>query len=203
MMVFMQGILEYDESELENDRLQLKSKGPHKKHLLKEIASLEQQYFISCHHRLVQMLKVTDKACTKHISVNDMLSIFNELKIPLSQAASELLIGILEIDSDGLLKYDQLLSGKILQQAEDYFERFDTELMHENVVQNTCSGDMSTEFQLKEYIAPSSMTGKSGIIADKHVQDELKQFNSLIDYCKENGIMLHRRLAEKGMCIYE
>ena len=175
-----------------------------KKHVVKEVTLLE-RHLVTNRHRLVQMLTSADRLANKFISVSDMLSILSKLKIPVSQATTELLLDILEIDDNGLLNYSQLLNGMLLKKVEDHFKRHSFELIENNSSNAVdCDDKGSLKMPFEKYNVPSSMDGKNGALAGKFKQDELKQFNSLIAYCEENGIVLDWKLAEKGivtMCV--
>ena len=179
-----------------------KTKIQHRKQVLKEVTLLEQH--LGTHRpRLVQMLTSADKLNNKCISVNDMLSIFSKMKIPVSQATIELMLDVLVIDDHGLLNYNQLLNGEVLRKVEEHFQQYDFKLTEDEtvnpVIKESFSGDISTLLELDKHEAPSTMGGRNGALADEWKQEELKQFTLLIDYCKENGIILDWKLAEKGI----
>lgn len=164
-------------------------------HVLQELAFLEQN-LITHRDCLVRMLASADKLSNKCISVNDMLSILRKIDVPLSQNAVKVLLEILKKgDNDGLLNYSLLLDGGILRKVEQNFQQLGFEPL------NRENSDLNVEddLHLKKYSQPSSMNGKNGALTDKRKQEELKQFTSLMVYCKENGTALNQKLAEKGI----
>ncbi len=48
-------------------------------------------------------------------------------------------------------------------------------------------------------VNPSTMIGYHGHLADVYKKEEIRQFQDLISFCKNNGIHLDQSLAEKGM----
>ena len=186
---------EIEEEPIENDKCLLRQK----KHVLKEVALLD-RYLTTRRHQLIQMFASADRLTKKCISVSDLTSILNKLKIPVSQATLELLLDILEIGDSGLINYSQLLDGVLVKKVENHFQRRSFVGSNPNPEYDGTSIDGASEVHvpLKRYNTPSSMDGKNGTLAGEIREEELKQFNSLIAFCKENEIVLDWKLAEKG-----
>lgn len=162
-----------------------------------------QQFLDVNRMRLVSLLMTIDKAHTRFISVSVMLGVMNKLKAPLSQAAIEILLQVLDIREDGLLDYQQLINGCVLRAVEEHFKRLEEELIVEEVdeVLPASSEDlwkMKTADLEKKHSNPSTLTGKHGVMVQDYKQEEIKQFSKLIEYCKENGIVLNWQVAERG-----
>lgn len=169
-----------------------------KSHVLREITQLE-HHLVTHRPRLVQMLTSADKQNNRSISVHDMLSIFSKMKIQMSQQTIEILLDILKIDG-GLVRYDELLQGGILRKVTRHFQQYDSEWIPPKKA-TSIAGSISSDntlLQLEEQISPSTMDGKIGILADEYKQEELKQFASLLEFCKGKGITLDWKLAERG-----
>lgn len=179
-----------------------KSKFQYERQVLKEVTQLEQHLVIH-RHRLVQMLTLADKLCNKHVHVNDLLNILSKLNIQTSHATVEVLLNVLVVSDNGLVNYSQLLRGGILRRVREYFQQLASEpTYHEKfnpVDEESSIDDISTQLQLEKYNTPSSMSGRNGILADETREEELKQFTLLIDYCRDNGVILDWKLAEQGM----
>ena len=173
--------------------------------MLKEITLME-KYLTKYRFRLVQLLSSADRKRNCTISVSDMLSVINKLKIPLSQAAIELLLKVLVIDDDGHLNYQQLLNGEILRMVDSYFQR--ESASNERTTDSQKDREVfvsSSEEELAHLNKPvvgSTLSGEKGTLADAYKEEELRQFKALVECCKKNGIVLDWHLAEKGMIMY-
>ena len=182
----------------------------YKKQMLKEITTLE-QYLIRYRQRLVTSLMMADKERDGHITVNELLSILAKLRVPVSQSAIELLITAVGMTEDGRIAYKMLLSGGLVKLVEAYFQKIDVEITvgsatecaestHKSLSRtptSDVSGEGGSDIHQK-YAAPSTLGGETGKLADAYKQEELRQFNALITYCQEKGIVLTTDLAEKG-----
>ena len=167
--------------------------------VLRELTQLE-HHLVTHRPRLMHMLTSADKQGNKNISVHDMLNILSKMKIQLSQQTIEILSDILEVDG-GLVRYDELLQGGILRKVIGSFQQLDSEWIPQksaNSIACSISSD-NTLLQLEKQTSPSTMDGKNGILADEYKLEELKRFTSLLEFCKERGIILDQKLAEKGM----
>ena len=61
-----------------------------------------------------------------------------------------------------------------------------------------CTTDESKENEADKRIH-STLGGRHGDLAETYKQEEIRQFDSLISYCKDHGIILDKSLAEKGI----
>ena len=174
-----------------------------KRQMMREIVQLE-EYLANNRRRVISLLATVDKTHTRFITVSDMLSVMNKLKAPLSQAAIETLLQVLEIREDGLLDYQQLINGGIHTMVEEHFQRLEAELVSdEGNKQEECvvcedEWSMKAADVAKKHGGPGTLQGEHGILAEQYKQEEVKQFSKLINYCKENGIVLNWQVAEKG-----
>ena len=171
--------------------------------MIREVTQLE-EYLANNRRRVISLLATVDKTHTRFITVNEMLSVMNKLKAPLSQAAIETLLQVLEIREDGLLDYQQLISGGIRAVVEEHFERLEAGLVDKEDVTQDDSKVSEDEWTMKaadvekKHGAPSTLQGEHKILTEQYRQEEVKQFSKLINYCKENGIVLNWQVAEKG-----
>lgn len=176
--------------------------------MIKEITLVE-HHLASHRQRFVSLLAAADKMRTRFIIVSDMLSVMNKMKAPLSQAATEILLQVLDIRDDGHMDYQQLMNGGILRAVEDHFQQLEADMAADDEPEHsveTSSSDnvwtMKAADLEKKHGAPSTLLGCNGIHADQYKQEEVKQFSLLINHCKDNGILLNWQLAEKGTWKY-
>ena len=166
--------------------------------ILEEITQLE-QHLVTHRPLFIHMLTSADKLGNKSIGVNDMLNIFNKMKIQLSQETIEVLLDTLEVD-DGLLRYNEFLKGEILRRVKRSFQQQDSKWIHNKMAQSIAGNTSrdSTLLQLGKQ-SLSTMDEKNGMLSNEYKQEELKQFALLLDFCKGKGITLDWKMAEKGM----
>lgn len=122
----------------------------------------------------------------------------------MSQQTTEVLLDMLEID-DGLLRYEELLKGGLVRTVKRSFQQQDSEMESQKITHST-PGNISldkTQLQSEKEKTLSTMDGKKGIIASEYKEEELKQFMSLLDFCKGKEITLDWKMAEKGMKDFE
>ena len=186
--------------EEETDKLQVGTartyyKVQSKARIIEEITRLE-QHLITHRPLFVHMLTSADKLGNKSIRVNDMLNIFNRMKIQLSQETTEVLLDTLEVD-DGLLRYNEFLKGEILRRVKRSFQRQDSKWTHNKIAQSI-AGNISRDSPLLQ-LGKQSLSTMDEKNAKEYKQEELKQFALLLDFCKGKGITLDWKMAEKGM----
>ena len=180
----------------------------YKKQILKEVLQLE-QHLAKHRQRLVTLLMAVDKNRDYLITTEEFLMIVDKLRAPISQDALEILLTA--TTQDNQLDYRMLLSGSLWKAVNDHFQNREEESavsaasMSENSskelqdLQATDSKDVLRTSQRQ--LAPSTMDGQNGELSDAYKLAELKQFDALITYCKDNGIILNYDTAEKGMQI--
>lgn len=178
-----------------------------KNQIIKEIVLIE-SHLARHRQRLVSLLAGTGDMHTRCIKVCDMLLILEKIKTPLSQETVEILLQVLDIQSDGHMDYYQLLNGRIMKAIEEHFKQLEANLHADDKIHHSLekvSSDisaMSTMDLEKKYGAPSTLLGCAGTFVEDYKHEEVKQFSLLIDYCKENGIFLDCQVAEKGRIVY-
>lgn len=190
--------MEHKNKQTERDLMECKKfKLQCEKHVIREVTLLE-QHLVTRHHLLVRMFTLADKLCNNHIHMNDMLNVFSKLKIPVSQATAEVLLGILVVDDDGLVNYIQLLRGGISRKVQEYFQQLGSKQKDFNDINKQNFVAISRQLQLEKHNTLSSISGRSGVLASENQEEELLQFTALLDYCRNNGVILDWKLAEQG-----
>ena len=178
----------------------------YKKRILKEVSLLE-QHLAKHRQRLVTLLMGVDKNRDYFITTEEFLMIVDKLRAPISQDALEILLSA--TTQDNQLDYRILLSGSLWKAVNDHFQQREVEdavstaSMSKNSskelqdLQATDTKDVSGTSQRQ--LAPSTMDGQNGELSDAYKLAELRQFDALVAYCKDNGIILNYDTAEKGM----
>ena len=185
-----------------------KRRSRYKKQMLKEVSLLE-QHLTKHRQRLAVLLMTVDRNRDYLITVDEFLIIMDKLKVPISQAAMEVVLTAVHTTKDGQLDYRILLNGSLLKTVDDHFqcteveitistadEHLGQELQGEEEAQ---AMDTNGPHDLQRHLPPSTMDGENGRLSDDYKQDELRQFNALTAYCKAKGIVLSCDSAEKGI----
>ena len=60
------------------------------------------------------------------------------------------------------------------------------------------SPQSSQSIRMRQHIAPSTLHGSTAQRVDHYRQEELKQFQNLLHYCRSHGIVLNQSLLERG-----
>ncbi len=177
-----------------------------KQQTIKEITKLY-HFLLANRQRFVSLLTTVDKARMRLVSVSDMLNVFSKIKAPLSQAILEILLQVLNINQEGVFDYQQLINGSVLKGVDELFKKQEAELITKLEEESKREKPVSATEDVwvkktadleKKYGALSTLTGEHGMKVDINKQEEVSQFSKLINYCKENGIVLNWQIAEKG-----
>lgn len=181
-----------------------KRKSKHKTQMLKEVSVLE-QHLTKRRQRLAVLLMMADKNRDYLITVDEFLVIMDKLRVPISQAAMEVVLTAIRTTKDSQLDYRVLLNGSLLKTVSDYFQRTEVEITVSTAAASELqvhgeaqAMDTNGHCDQQRHLTPSTMDGENGKLSDDYKQEELRQFNALITYCKDNGIVLSCDSAEKG-----
>ena len=168
--------------------------------MLKEVALLE-RYLTKYRPRLVALLMSIDKSHDYCIFSSDLVAILRKMKAPISETCVSTFLDALPRVKTGRIDYRILLNGLLGELLQKHFKAVDEkegetaagEADHERVDESE-----SEVLSLEKHTAQSTLDGASGEMADEYKQEELRQFQKLIAYCKEHGIVLDWSLAETG-----
>ena len=186
-----------------------KRKSKHKTQMLKEVSLLE-QCLTKRRQRLAVLLMMADKNRDYLITVDEFLVIMDKLRVPISQAAMEVVLTAIRTTKNSQLDYRVLLNGSLLKIVSDYLQRTEVEITVSTAAASEHSGqelqvhgeaqamDTNGHCDQQRCLTPSTMDGENGKLSDDYKQEELRQFNALITYCKDNGIVLSCDSAKKG-----
>ena len=144
--------------------------------------------------RFVSLLTLHDPAGTGRISIEELESVLQKMCPCISQESMELILKG-QVGEDGTIDYRPLLKGGLLQCVENYFE------MEKSLIVSAVDSTTAAE---KEVVptdtveAQCTMSGERGALATAYKDEERRQFEVLLKFCRERGIILDRQLLEKG-----
>ena len=173
-----------------------------KRHMLKVTISL-----ITClthgKQRFVTLLRLRDRAGENCLPAEQLGDVIRKMRPPITQDALDFILNCLPSVRDGKLDYRPLINGDILQHVEDYFKSINERRDEDNVYQSTekidsesIDGDSSC--QEERGSRRSTLGEKLGHLCVEYQEEELKQFEALLDFCKERGITLDENLLNRG-----
>ena len=145
--------------------------------------------------RFVSLLTLHDPAGTGRISLEELESVFLKICPSLSQESMELILKGLQVDNEGTIDYRPLLKGGLLQSVEKYFET-ERSLVVGAVDSTTAAEKKVVPVETAE--TRGTMKGARGALATAYKDEEGRQFEVLLEFCRERGIVLDKQLLEKG-----
>ena len=155
--------------------------------------------------RFVTLITLHDPAGSGYISSEDLESIIHKMKPPICQDSLNVILKSLPASEteDGKLDYRPLIKGSIVKCVEDYLKSIESFAD----VRQDCSTTDNVQHSIQtgsdaEAKTTCTMSGKRGELATAYKDEERKQFEILLEFCQERGIILNKELVEKGIaCI--
>lgn len=145
--------------------------------------------------RFVSLLTLHDPTGTGRISIEELESVLLKMCPSVSQDSLEMILKGLQASEDGTVDYRPLLKGGLQHCVEKYFESERSLL---------ATAIDSTDSAEKEVVPTETvktlctMSGERGELATAYKDEERRQFEVLLEFCQERGIILDRQLLEKG-----
>lgn len=151
--------------------------------------------------RFVTLLALHDPTGVGSISWEELEIILLKMRPPISHDCLECILKSLPSFEDGRLDYQPLVRGDIVQLVTRYLES------SESFAVQDCSSVRSSELQVSTETQSDSgtaqvtctMTGDRGTLSTAHKAEEKRQFEILLEFCQERGIVLNKELVEKGI----
>jgi hypothetical protein len=142
--------------------------------------------------RFVSLLTLHDPAGTGRISTEELGSVLLKMCPCISQESMELILKGLQVGEDGTIDYRPLLKGGLLQCIEKYFE------MERSLIVSAVDSTTAAEKEAVPTDTRCTMSGERGALATAYKDSERQQFEVLLEFCRERGIILDTQLLEKG-----
>ena len=191
-----------------------------RRRLLKDSFKLEK--FVSANRqRLADLLVAQDTAWDHLISADNLIAILKKLKAPLDEEDESLHLILTAVFREkrmsGKIDYQVFLRGAFTALIEKHITNDDTSVSShpEQLLFDDKSFDETEkslaakreEENLKVEAAASSqgtgqwrstMEGQSGEWAAEYKREALRQFDNLMEFCREHNITLNRQTTERG-----
>lgn len=154
--------------------------------------------------RFVTLLTIKDPTKENSLSAKELLAVLKKMRPPVSQEALEFILTCLPQTKVGKLEYLPLVNGSILQYVEDYFNASgDNSGSTTGVAESSKSitSQTDTERESPDPLSQglkSTMSGERGRLSTAYKEEEIKQFEALMEFCRENNIVFDEKFAEKG-----
>ena len=154
--------------------------------------------------RFVTLLRLIDRVGENCLPAEELGGVIKKMRPPITQDAVDFILNCLPLVKDGKLDYRPLINGDILQHVEDYFESINQGRDENNVSQSidkidkeSIDVDSSCPKEGDE-TRKSTLGEKLGHLCVEYQEEEVKQFEALLDFCKERGITLDENLLNRG-----
>ena len=174
--------------------------------LLKEVKALE-LHLSNGKQRFITLLALHDPAAVGSTSEEELKYVIQKMKPPISQESLELVLKSLPEVERGRVDYQPLIKGNIVKCVKQYTQ------LHVHFADSTSQAlpdhsfteksNQSIEMQENEDPKPQgTMSGDRGILSTAYKEEEHRQFEILLEFCREQEIVLNQELLEKGKMLF-
>lgn len=176
----------------------------HRQNILKQVKALE-SHLLHGKQRFITLLALHDPAGIGSTSAEELEYVIQKTKPPISEESLKLVLKSLPEVEGGRLDYRPLVKGDIVQCVKQYthLEIVDSK-PHQALpdLPEKCSqtSEVQQTFEPKCSIAQgtTTMSGDRGTLSTAYKEEEQRQFEILLEFCRESGIVLNQELLEKG-----
>lgn len=154
--------------------------------------------------RFVTLLTIKDPTKENSLCSKELLVVLKKMRPPVSQEALEFILTCLPQTKEGKLEYLPLVNGSIRQYVEDYFNASGGNSGSTTGVAESSKSVTSQTDTERESPDPlsqglkSTMGGERGRLSTAYKEEEIEQFEALMEFCRENNIVFDEKFAEKG-----
>ena len=172
-----------------------KSLSRNRRNTLTEAEALS-SHILHGRQRFVTLLTLQDPAGLGRIGTDELESILHRICPAVSQDTLEYILKSLPVVENGMIDYRPLLKGGLTQCLEKYFDRSASSLVAGTDSATTAENEVLSDSETPGVVC--TMDGERGALATSYKDKEKRQFDILLKFCRERGIVLNRELLEKG-----
>lgn len=175
--------------------------------VLKEVKALE-LHLSHGKQRFITLLALHDPAGVGSTSEEELEYVIQKMKPPVGQESLEIVLKSLPEVERGRLDYRPLIKGDIVQCVEQYTHLHFTDSTLQALPDHsfTEKSNQSIEVQENEDSKCSkpqgTMSGDRGALSTAYKEEEHRQFEILLEFCREQEIVLNQELLEKGKMLF-
>ena len=154
--------------------------------------------------RFVSLLAIHDPAGVGCMSMEELENVIQKMKPPISQECLKLMLRSLPEVERGRLDYRPLIKGDFIECVKRYLDSNDV-IADCSTTNQGKSDEMlkaKTEAECETTQPICTLSGDRGTLSTAHKEEEKRQFEILLKFCQERGIVLNKELVERGTCIY-
>ena len=131
------------------------------------------------------------------------MHIIQKMKPPVSQESLELILKSLPEAEGGKLDYHLLIKGDLAEHVKQYIDSNElciaqASLDHNATEMSSQVQQSAEETECDTAHAICTMSGSKGPLSTAYKEEERRQFEVLLEFCREKGIVLNKELVEKG-----
>lgn len=153
--------------------------------------------------RFVTLITLHDPAGLGYISSEELENILHKMRPPICQDSLNVILKSLPppATEDGkLVDYQPLIKGSIVKYVKEYLKSIDSFAD----IRQDCSATDNIQHSIQTgndegAKTTCTMSGERGELATAYKDEERRQFENLLEFCRERGIILNKELVEKGI----
>ena len=133
------------------------------------------------------------------------MRIIQKMKPPISQESLELILKSLPEAERGKLDYHPLIKGDIAERVKQYIDSSESCSFvqaspdHSGAEMSSKLQQSTEETECDTAHTVCTMGGRKGPLSTAHKEEEKRQFDVLLEFCQERGMILNKELVERGI----
>ena len=154
--------------------------------------------------RFVTLITLHDPAGSGNISVEELESIIHKMRPPISRDSLDLILRSLPsaAGEERRIDYQPLIKGDMVKYVEEYLSSSDSYAEVRSDFSSS-TGDVKPGKQTEcDTAATGTMGRERGALSTAYKEEERRQFEILLEFCRERGIVLNKEITEKGTVMY-
>lgn len=179
----------------------------HTQNVLKEVKALE-LHLSHGKQRFITLLALHDPAGVGSTSAEELEYVIQKMKPPISQESLELVLKSLPEVERGRLDYRPLIKGDIVQSVKQHTQLQFTDSTPQALPDHSLTEKSNQSIEIPENRDPKcsksqgTMSGDRGTLSTAYKEEEHRQFEILLEFCREQEIVLNQELLEKGNMLF-
>lgn len=174
-----------------------------RQNVLKEVKALE-LHLSHGKQRFITLLALYDPAGVGSTSEEELEYVIQKMKPQISQESLEIVLKSLPEVERGRVDYRPLIKGDIVQCVEQYTHLHFTDSTPQALPDHSSTEKSNQSIEIHENEDPKcskpqgTMSGDRGALSTAYKEEEQRQFEILLEFCREQEIVLNQELLEKG-----
>ena len=168
--------------------------------MIKEAEALASQ-LLHGKQRFITLLALHDPTGEGSISAVELDQVIHKMRPVVRQETLDIILESLPTVEGGKLDYRPLVRGDVVQCIRSYLDAKESSTSDHSVSvteKSTQSIVLQQNSAAESDTTQTTMGGERGTLSTAYKEEEQRQFEALLQFCRETGIILNKELAEKG-----